>query len=559
MPSRNPLLGTLLLGLMTLPALAQRTHVGALVGEPPDTSNWPHPAAPDGNIWHRSSASALDLSRQTAIAQLGKVLFWDEQVSSGNYTSCGTCHAPRAGGTDLRLGAMNSNGNSGSFGVPPQSDTGTIDYGFQINPVSSADVLVTPVAAPTMIGAYMFNQLFWDRRAGPDFDDGSGTNTPVPNFTDWAALEDLAVGPPANEVEMGHEALTWSSGFLQTKLNKAFPLALVDASTIPPDVQWITGMGTTYHKIFDIVFGWHPQFGGGGGVTRERFAMALAHYHRTLIPDQAPIDLGTLTTDQRQGFDLIKTRGSCFSCHSSTRSPELTSQGTLDPFDNLFSDGEEHGIDLIGQPRRKTPTLRNVGLHRKFFSTGHGNNNVFNLQDLIRFYNQQQNGLGFDPPLDPTEEAQVLDFLANGLTDPRVASETFPFDRPQLFGELNPTGANVYGNATPGPSGLFARIIACSPPKVDQPIDWWKVGVGEAPRNSTAVLMLGFSSWFGPTIWVDSVFATFATMTDNQGFATAQQPVPMTSALLGSAIYCQWEIDDYGTPSFSDAARFIPY
>ena len=110
MPSRNPLLGTLLLGLMTLPALAQRAHVGALVGEPPDTSNWPHPAAPDGNIWHRSSASALDLSRQTAIAQLGKVLFWDEQVSSGNYTSCGTCHAPRAGGTDLRLGAMNSNG-----------------------------------------------------------------------------------------------------------------------------------------------------------------------------------------------------------------------------------------------------------------------------------------------------------------------------------------------------------------------------------------------------------------------------------------------------------------
>ena len=34
--------------------------------------------------------------------------------------------------------------------------------------------------------------------------------------------------------------------------------------------------------------------------------------------------------------------------------------------------------------------------------------------------------------------AWVIDFLTNGLTDPRVANETPPFDRPTLFSEMGP-------------------------------------------------------------------------------------------------------------------------
>ena len=33
---------------------------------------------------------------------LGKVLFWDEQLSSTWTVSCGTCHIPEAGGDDPR-------------------------------------------------------------------------------------------------------------------------------------------------------------------------------------------------------------------------------------------------------------------------------------------------------------------------------------------------------------------------------------------------------------------------------------------------------------------------
>ncbi|HEY5565864.1 MAG TPA: cytochrome c peroxidase, partial [Gammaproteobacteria bacterium] len=46
---------------------------------------------------------------------LGKMLFWDEQLSSDNTVACGTCHRPAAGGADPRAG------------VNPGADAGTID------------------------------------------------------------------------------------------------------------------------------------------------------------------------------------------------------------------------------------------------------------------------------------------------------------------------------------------------------------------------------------------------------------------------------------------------
>ena len=192
---------------------AQRQHVNGLIGEDPDVSNWPHPAAPDGNPYPRSTANPADIAKRDEIAQLGKALFWDEQVSSDNTMACGTCHIVADGGSDGRLGATHANGNFGAFGVIPQavSGFGSVDYGF-LNPASAQiDRLITPVAPPTMIGAYVFNQLFWDMRAGPQFLDDAGI--PFPDFLDWAALEALAVGPPVSDVEMGHQGLQWAQGF----------------------------------------------------------------------------------------------------------------------------------------------------------------------------------------------------------------------------------------------------------------------------------------------------------------------------------------------------------
>jgi cytochrome c peroxidase len=550
-------------------ATAQRTLQAGIQGEPPDVSNWPHPAAPDGNPFVRSTASSADIAQRDMVAQLGKSLFWDEQVSVDNTMACGTCHMPRAGGTDDRPGAVAPNSAFGAFGMVPQavSQFGTVDYGFLTNPSTQIDRSVTPVTPPTMIGAYLFHHLFWDERAGPAFRDAFGV--PLPNFPDWAALEDLSVEPPLSHIEMGYEDLDWQSGFLQAKLNDSFPLAMVDPSTIPPDVQWIHTFGSTYHKVFDFVFQNHPEplLASANGVTRERFAAALANYQRTLIPDQAPIDLGQMTPDQVRGFQIME-RSDCFRCHSSSGSPDIQGTGPLlDPFDNAFSDGFSHDIDIAGV-RRKTATLRNVGLHTKWTSTGHGGdgvNRVFvtSQSDLLDFYEQQPPPLGTGP-LTPGERAALAAFLFDALTDPRVANEQFPFDRPQLYSELHPFEGNEYGWGTAAPGGtLIPEIIANSPPQIlpGGGPSWFKIGVGNAPANAPAWLLVDPAPAFAPPLFVNGPAIVLpANPTNNQGIGTIQQPVALHPALLGVPFYAQWAILDgrYGR-AFSDAAEFFPF
>lgn len=555
--------------LLSAPIAAQRQHVAGLIGEPPDTSNWPHPAAPDGNPFPRSTAPASDLKYRDAKAQLGKTLFWEEQVSSDNTMSCGTCHAPAAGGTDFRAGGLHANGNVGSFGMIRQhaSSPIDIDYNFAVNPSPVIDRQITPLHAPTMIGAYVFERLFWDQRAGPDFVDSS--NVTIPNFTDWAACEDLSVGPVISDVEMGHEGTNWTTGFIQRKLDESYPLALVDPTTIPPDIQWITGSGATYQKIFDSIFGGDPQFGGAQGVTRERFALAVAHYMRTLIPDQAPIDLGTMSDREVEGFRIM-LRSDCFRCHSTSHNPQFTTPFgiLLDPFDNPFSDGNMHDI---GFGPVKTPTLRNVGLRQRFFSTGQ----VSTLSALVDFYDNQPfggpelQGSGPGGTLTPSEKAAVMAFLGNALTDPRVKAESFPFDRPQLASERSdffPFEVNEYGTATPCPRGQVAEIIANAPPLVTKPVpsgmptDWFKVGVGQAPPNAPAYILIDTAAGAGPTIWVGpGSILTFVGNTDADGIATVHVPFPLVPATVGTTFYAQWMFVDYGRRCFSDAARFRPF
>jgi hypothetical protein len=64
------------------------------------------------------------------------------------------------------------------------------------------------------------------------------------------------------------------------------------------------------------------------------------------------------------------------------------------------------------------------------------------LESVVRAYNNPPNlntntHPGMIAPLGLTEEEirDLVDFLRNGLTDPRVAQEKFPFDRPKLSSE----------------------------------------------------------------------------------------------------------------------------
>ena len=98
--------------------------------------------------------------------------------------------------------------------------------------------------------------------------------------------------------------------------------------------------------------------------------------------------------------------------------------------------------------RFKVPTLRNVGLKTRFMHNGQ----FTNLAAVVGFYDA-------DPPhfldnldplilpinIPPPARADLTDFLQNALTDPRVANQQPPFDRPRLASEDRPTDLNGDG------------------------------------------------------------------------------------------------------------------
>ena len=88
----------------------------------------------------------------------------------------------------------------------------------------------------------------------------------------------------------------------------------------------------------------------------------------------------------------------------------------------------------------KVPSLRNVGLRARYMHTGE----FSRLSEAIMFYNDGISLPGMDEipgigtynfNLNGYDTYDLEAFLRVGLADPRVANETFPFDRPTLGSE----------------------------------------------------------------------------------------------------------------------------
>src|SRR5262245_48139356 len=140
-----------------------------------------------------------------AKAVLGKMLFWDEQMSSDGTVACGTCHSPtqawgdprdaRAPGRDSQfLTPDDVFGSPGGVRTDPQGR-------FQPDAAFAFGPQVTGRNAPN-IGVAMYSPLlFWDGRATPQFVDPQTQQVLIPL---GGALESQAVGPIVNNVEMAH-------------------------------------------------------------------------------------------------------------------------------------------------------------------------------------------------------------------------------------------------------------------------------------------------------------------------------------------------------------------
>jgi cytochrome c peroxidase len=505
-----------------------------------------------------------------AKASLGKVLFWEEQLSSTRTVSCGTCHRGGKGGSDPRS-VFNTarSDNPGFDGIAGTADDVTGSPGVPLNTAdgryewSSQYGLreqVTGRKSPSYINATYAQLLFWDGRATGIFVDPL---TQATILNGGGALESQAVGPPVSSSEMAHSGRDWTQ--VASQIGTSKPLAL--APSVPAGLQnWVDGR--TYAELFQEAFG-TPD------VTPSRIALAIGTYERTQFADRTPVDVAAgggapLTASEQRGRGLFGAI-QCGVCHAGS----------------LFSDNAFHNIGLrpqaedtgrfavTGNPQNlgefRTPSLRNVELRGPYMHNGR----FSTLEEVVEFYNR-----GGDFPnannfpanlirprnLSTQQKTDLVNFLKRPLTDARVASETSPFDRPTLYTESNRVPV-LLGSGVSGSGGVIPQAIAAEPPLVGNPS--FTVAVSGGLGGAQATLVIGDNdpgtSPKGGIPQAGSFHHSVVTLGgsgNGNGYGSVSIAIPDSASLVGRTFTGRWYVNDGGAAggfSVSQAFRFTVF
>jgi len=190
----------------------------------------------------------------------------------------------------------------------------------------------------------------------------------------------------------------------------------------------------------------------GGEISRQRVAMAIAAFERTLLSRDTPMDRhlrgekGALSARQRAGFELFRGKAGCATCHNG---PNLTDErfhnlgvpedpkaeedprvlatarfvGKVSGFTDYRTLSEDPGRFLVTKDPADwkafaTPPLREVAGTAPYMHNGA----LGTLEEVIAFYDR---GGGDDPKKSPLlrplwlsreEKESLLEFLATGLS-----------------------------------------------------------------------------------------------------------------------------------------------
>lgn len=285
--------------------------------------------------------------------ELGKMLYFDKRVSKDGTISCATCHDPQMAWAEH---------TPTSKGIHEQ---------------------IGGRNAPTVINAAYAAAQFWDGRA--------------------ATLEDQAVGPVANPIEMGNTM----EGMIQN----------LDA--IPQ-----------YREMFQKVF--------GTGVTPEGFAKAVAAFERTVLSGDSPYDRfkagqeDALTDAQKRGLELFENSG-CADCHTPPLFSSYDYYNAGVGMDKEKPDegrkavtGEDHDMGAF-----RVPSLREVANTAPYFHDG----SAATLEEAVALMaaggkDNPHRSVEFDTvreaKLTPEQQKDIVEFL-------KALSGTYPIiEPPQL-------------------------------------------------------------------------------------------------------------------------------
>jgi cytochrome c peroxidase len=277
--------------------------------------------------------------------ELGRRLYYDPILSKDNTVSCASCHQPDFGFADPRQFSVGVNGGTGDR------------------------------QAPSVWNAAYYTTQFWDGRA--------------------ATLEDQAVGPMANPIEMAH--------------------------TIE-DIEKILAADAAYVAMFERAF-------GPGPITGQNAAKAIASFERTVLTGNSPFDRymyggdeTALSEQAKLGLEVFrnKDKGNCAVCHTIEEDHALFSDskfhnlGVGAATDGTFKDTGRFKVTNVEAETGafKTPTLRNIAQSAPYMHDG----SLRTLKDVVDFYIGAGNS---NPHRDP--ELKELDHLTREERDALVA------------------------------------------------------------------------------------------------------------------------------------------
>ena len=485
-----------------------------------------------------------------AKANLGKVLFWDEQLSSTRTVACGTCHHPTTGGDDPRSGvdplAVNPGPDGifggaddvfGSPGVPLNHADGLYDW----SALFGLTAQVTPRHTASSVNAGYSQELFWDGRAPSEFRDPVTDELVVAK---GGALESQAVAPPVADTEMAHVGRDWLA--VLARISASAPLAV--SPDVPPALlAYIEGR--SYPELFQEAFG-TPD------ITAGRVAMAIATYERTQFTNQSPFDdfLATgegLTPQELAGNSVFNGVGQCNTCHQnailSDHQFHFTGVRPRTDDEGRFA---VTGVEA-DRGKMRTPNLRNLELRAPYMHNGR----FATLEEVVDFY--ERGGDFPDPPPDAEihpltltaqQKTDLLAFLRRPLTDLRLAAGLPPFDRPKLYTESSRVPV-IEGTGLPGTGGLIPAVVAGEPPVIGNPS--FTVGVWNALAGANALLVIddhdpGMTPPASGALAFVNVVLQDANIGPGSGFGSASVEIPDDPSLVGKAWFGRWYVTDSG-------------
>ncbi len=255
-------------------------------------------------------------------ATLGRVLFYDKKLSLNNTISCGSCHHQDKAFTDGTALSMGYEGR------------------------------ITTRSSMSIGNTVLMNNLFWDSRS--------------------KNLEDLALKPIANHIEMGMEDM----GKLVNKINAT----------------------TYYPNLFAKAY-------GSKTITKEKVANALSQFISSITTADSrfdrsqqvvtssgnPSNVVPLTSFEQMGHALFQAK--CQTCHSSLNmsaddGPSGEYGGGGNGGGNDLQGAANIGLDLVykdqgvGKGKFRIPSLRNIALTAPYMHDGR----FTTLKDVLNFY-----------------------------------------------------------------------------------------------------------------------------------------------------------------------------